>query len=384
MSKSDSPVATRAPVPIAAVDREYAAIGAEVEAAVKRVFASGRFILGPEVAALEAELASYLGARHVVACANGTDALVLSLRAAGIGAGDEVIVPAFTFAATAEAVVLVGATPVFADIVRETFLIDPAEVEARLTQRTRAIIPVHLFGSCVDCDALRSIVAGRDVAIVEDAAQAIGAGDGKKRAGAMGDLAGCSFYPTKNLGAPGDGGMVSTSDDALAERLRLLRAHGSRQGYVHEVVGMNSRLDEIQAAVLRLKLPRLDAWNEERRRNAALYREAGKDSGLALPADPPRGRHVYHHFTLRTGDRDRFLQHLATHGVGHGIYYALPLHRQKAFAPWVRGDLALPESERAAAEVVSIPVHPWLSEEEKGRVAEALSRWKEPQVRLTQ
>lgn len=368
------------PVALAALNREYAELGEGVHEAVRAVFARGAFILGPEVAALEADLAKYLGVRHVVTCANGTDALVLALRACGIGRGDEVIVPAFTFAATAEAVVLAGATPVFADIGLDTLLIDLEDAARRVTARTRAILPVHLFGRCVEGAALQRFAAGRGIRVVEDAAQAIGADDGRSRAGAIGDVAGFSFYPTKNLGGPGDGGMVTTNDDAVADSVRLLRAHGARVGYKHEVIGTNSRLDEIQATVLRMKLPHLDGWNERRRRAAARYREAGAASGLALPGLPPKGSHIHHHFTLRTADRARFLEHLEARGIGHGVYYAIPVHRQEAFAPWVPPGLVLPNAERAAEEVVSIPVHPWLTGAEIERVAEALAAWSEPGV----
>jgi dTDP-4-amino-4,6-dideoxygalactose transaminase len=370
---------TQEPVKIANLDREYAILGERMREATTRVLARGSFILGPEVNGLEAELATYLGVKHVVTCANGTDALVLALRAAMVGPGDEVIVPSFTFAATGEAVALVGAVPVFADIDLDTFLLDAADVERRLTPRTKAVIPVHLFGLCVALQGLRALVAGREVTLIEDAAQAIGAHDGAARAGAVGDAAAFSFYPTKNLGGSGDGGMVTTNSDRIAEQVRLLRSHGSAKSYIHEIIGTNSRLDDIQAAVLRLKLPHLDSWNEKRRANAAIYRSAAEKTGLIVPSDPVRGTHVYHHFTVRTADRNGFIKHLGKFGIGHGIYYPIPLHRQKAFERWVPQNLTLPSTDRAAVEVVSLPVHPWLTDEEIGRVAEALRAWREPE-----
>lgn len=366
------------PVRLANIDREYASLGVAVDVAVKRVFESGVFILGPQVTALETELAGYLGVKHVVTCANGTDALVLALRALGVGPGDEVIVPAFTFAATAEAVAWVGAVPVFADIERDSFLMDIGDARRRVTPRTRAVIAVHLFGHCVDGEALRIAFAGTQVRIVEDAAQAIGADDGSARAGAIGDVACFSFYPTKNLGGPGDGGMVSTNDAALADTLRLLRAHGTSSAYMHEVVGTNSRLDEIQATVLRLKLPSLDAWNDRRRANACAYREAAEATGLRVPEEPSVGSHAYHHFTIRTRSRDGFIERLKKSDIGHGVYYALPLHQQAAFRSFVPAGLSLPNAEEAAAEVVSVPVHQWLTSDEVNRVAEVIHSWREP------
>ena len=371
-------IATQEMVKMANLDREYAALGSAVPDAVAGVFARGSFILGPEVGKLETELAAYLGVKHVLTCANGTDALVIALRAANVGPGDEVIVPSFTFAATCEAVALVGATPVFADIDLDTLLLDVADVERCVTPRTKAVIPVHLFGRCVAWEALRSLFAGRDVTLIEDAAQAIGADDGTARAGALGHIAAFSFYPTKNLGGPGDGGMVTTHSDALAEQVRLLRSHGSAQAYVHEIIGMNSRLDDIQAAVLRLKLPHLDRWNQKRRANAAIYRSAADKSGLVLPRDPVHGTHVYHHFTVRTADRKGFIKHLGESAIGHGAYYPIPVHRQKAYERWAPTNRALPFSDRAAAEVVSLPVHPWLTDEELNRVAGAIKAWREP------
>jgi len=369
--------AARSRIPIAAVDREYASLRADVLSAVTSVFDGCRFILGPEVEAFEKEVAGYLGGAHAIGCANGTDALVLALRAIDVGPGDEVIVPAFTFAATAEAVALVGATPVFADIDPDTFAIDPRSAADLVGKRTRALLLVHLFGHCARMEPLWELAERTGVKLVEDAAQAIGAKWRGKAAGTLGHVAGFSFYPTKNLGGPGDGGMVTTTDAAVAERLRVLRAHGSRGGYVHDEVGLNSRLDEIQAAVLRIKLRHLEAWNEKRRANAARYRAAigsggsGGSDGLAAPVELDGAHHVYHHFTIRSPRRAELVARLDAAGVGTATYYPKALHEQPAFARWARGPL--PEAERAANEVLSVPVHPWLTDAEVERVAAALA-----------
>ncbi len=336
------------------------------------VLDSGRFILGPEGRAFEREIGAFLDGVHAVGCANGTDALVLALRALEIGAGDEVIVPAFTFAATAEAVVLAGATPVFADIEPDTFLIDPASVAALVGPRTRAIVPVHLFGQCARMEPLRELADRSSLYLIEDAAQAIGARWQGLAAGTLGHAAAFSFFPTKNLGAPGDGGLVTTTDrSGIAARLRNLRAHGRTDRDVHEMIGLNSRLDEIHAAILRVKLPHLDAWNERRRQTAARYRAAIRSPALTAPHEIEGGHHVYNQFTVRTARRDELRGHLDALGIGSAIYYPTPVHAQPAYGSWARG--ALPEAERAATEVLSVPVHPWLTDEEIERVADALA-----------
>jgi dTDP-4-amino-4,6-dideoxygalactose transaminase len=296
---------------------------------------------------------------------------VLALRALEIGPGDEVIVPAFTFAATAEAVALVGATPVFADIEPDTFGIDPRSAAALVGPRTRAMMPVHLFGQCVRMEPLWELAERSSLRIVEDAAQAIGARWRGKPAGTLGHVAGFSFYPTKNLGAPGDAGAVTTTDPRLAERLRLLRAHGSPGAYRHDIIGLNSRLDEIQATVLRIKLRYLDEWNGKRRATAARYQASIRGGGLTAPIEIDGAHHVYHHFTVRSTRRSELLARLADAGIGSAIYYPHPLHDQPAYAQWRRS--RLPEAERAAAEVLSLPVHPWLTEDEIQRVSAALA-----------
>jgi dTDP-4-amino-4,6-dideoxygalactose transaminase len=358
-------------IPMAAVEREYAALRDDVLHAVARVLETGRFILGREVTALESEMVAHVGGAHVVGCANGTDALVLALRALDIGPGDEVIVPAFTFVATAEAVAIVGATPVFADIEAHTFAIDPGSVADRVNPRTRAILPVHLFGLCTRMEPLREIATKSRIHIIEDAAQAIGARWRGTPAGALGDVAAFSFFPTKNLGAPGDGGMVTTTDATLADKLRRLRGHGRGDDGRFERIGLNSRLDEIHAAVLRVKLRYLDGWNEKRRATAARYGGALSGGDIAAPVELDGARHVYHHFTVRTPHRADLAARLAAAGVASAVYYSRALHEQPAYARWAHGPL--PEAERAAREVLSVPVHPWLTDDEIGRVAEALA-----------
>jgi UDP-N-acetyl-3-dehydro-alpha-D-glucosamine 3-aminotranferase len=357
-------------VPMLDLGAEYREIGDELSAALKKVVASGRFILGPEGEALEKEVAAYLGVAHAVAVANGTDALHLAVRAAGIGPGDEVITPSFTFIATAEAAAYVGARVVFADIDPATYNLDPASVEAALTPATRAIIAVHLYGQCADLAALRSICERRSVVLIEDCAQAIGADFDGRRAGAWGALGCFSFYPTKNLGAYGDAGMVVTNDAGLAQTVRMLRHHGSRETYRHEIVGYNSRLDELQAALLRVKLKSLDRWNAQRREHAALYRRELAGAPVGLPAEHGRGAHVYHQFTVRSGKRDVLREKLAVRGVASAIYYPIPGHRQPAFSGATAREL--PASDRAAREVLSLPIYPQLTEPQIRHVCETI------------
>jgi dTDP-4-amino-4,6-dideoxygalactose transaminase len=359
-------------VPFAGVARETAALRDELLGAAAAVLDGARFILGPEVAAFEQELGAALGGVHAVGCASGTDALVLALRALGIGAGDEVIVPAFTFAATAEAVVLAGATPVFADVEADSLTLDPRSAASLVGPRTRVVIPVHLYGQCADMDALRELAERRALRVVEDAAQALGARWRGQAAGTLGHAAAFSFFPTKNLGAPGDGGLVATSDARVAERLRALRAHGAPRPHEHESIGCNSRLDELHAAFLRVKLPRLAGWNERRRAIAERYLAAiASGGGLAAPVERAGAHHIYHQFTVRTPRRADLVARLAAAGVEHAIYYPRPLTAQPAYARWAHGPL--PEAERAAREVLSLPVHPWLTDDEVERVADVLS-----------
>lgn len=358
-------------IPIADPSAEYRELAAEIDDAVRRVLGSGRYILGPEGAALEQEVAAYTGAAHAVGCNSGTDALHFPLRAAAIGAGDEVILPSFTFVATAEAVSYVGARPVFADIDARTFCIDPRAIERALTPRTRAVIAVHLYGQCAAMAEIAQICRDRKLVLVEDCAQALGADEGGRRAGSWGDFGCFSFYPTKNLAAAGDAGLMTARDARHAERLRMLRHHGSRQTYLHEVLGYNSRLDEIQAAILRIKLRHLDRFNGARAEVAALYREALAGAPLVLPAESRGGRHVWHQFTVRSEKRDAMRAALDAAGIASMIYYPVPLHRQPLYAADSEGR-AYPVTDEAARTVLSLPIFPHLGAARARRVAEAV------------
>lgn len=350
-------------IPMLDLAAEQAEIGADIRVVIDRVLASGHFTLGPEGAALEREIAALTGVPHAVACNSGTDALHLALRAARVGPGDEVVTPAFTFIATAEAIAYVGAKPVFADIDPETFNATAATLERALTPATRAVIVVHLFGQCAEMPAIAALCAQKKVVLVEDCAQAIGADWGGRAAGAWGDFGCFSFYPTKNLGAYGDAGMVTARDTDHDARLRMLRHHGSRQTYLHEEIGYNSRLDELQAAVLRAKLPHLTRYTAARRAHAARYRELLAGAGLQLPSEHGRGAHVYHQFTVRLARRDDVRQALAAAGVASGVYYPIPLHHQPVYEK-AYGGLSLPAAEAAAREVLSLPIHPQLTDEQ--------------------
>ncbi len=336
-------------IPHVDVKAQYAPLLGELKERLAAVLESGQFVLGPEVRSFEEESAAFLGAREAVGVANGTDALELVLGALGVGAGDEVVCPAFTFYATAEAISRVGATPVFCDIDRTTLNLDPADVAARITGRTRAIIAVHLFGRPA---TLAELPAG--VPVVEDAAQAFGATVGDRRAGSVGVAGTFSFFPTKNLFGLGDGGLVVSNDAELAARVRLLRFHGSRDKERFEAVGMNSRLDEIQAAALRLFLGHVDGWNAARREAAARYAELGLGRHCELPTDEPG--HVYHMYVVRSPERDRVTEALRTAGIGHATYYRTPLHLQPVYASLSYGPGSLPETERAARETIALPL----------------------------
>jgi dTDP-4-amino-4,6-dideoxygalactose transaminase len=358
-------------VPILDLAAEQAEIGGDIATALERVLASGHFILGPEGAALEKEIAALVGVPHAVACNSGTDALHLALRAAGIGPGDEVVTPSFTFIATAEAIAYVGATPVFADIDPASFNLTAETLERALTPGTRAVIVVHLFGQCAEMPAIAALCEQRGIVLVEDCAQAIAADWGGRQAGAWGDFGCFSFYPTKNLGAYGDAGLVTAREARHDARLRMLRHHGSRQTYLHEEIGYNSRLDELQAAVLRAKLPHLARFTAARQRHAERYRELLAGAKLQLPAAHGRGAHVYHQFTVRLANRDAVRKALADAGVASGAYYPIPLHRQPVFEKEF-GGLSLPASEAAAHEVLSLPIYPQLTDEQIRHVCGAL------------
>ncbi|HZN86518.1 MAG TPA: DegT/DnrJ/EryC1/StrS family aminotransferase [Burkholderiales bacterium] len=358
-------------VPILDLAAELREVGAEVRAALERVLASGHFILGPEGAALEREIAALLGVPHAVACNSGTDALHLALRAAGIGPGDEVVTPAFTFIATAEAIAYVHARPAFADVDPATFNMTAATLERALTPRTRAAIVVHLFGQCAEMPPIAELCRKKGLVLIEDCAQSIGADWDGRQSGAWGDFGCFSFYPTKNLGAYGDAGLVTARTAQHDAALRMLRHHGSRVTYSHEVIGLNSRLDEMQAAILRVKLKHLARFSAARRAHAARYRELLAGAALRLPAEHGHGTHIYHQFTLRLARRDAAKQALAEAGVASGVYYPIPLHRQPVFAKEF-GALSLPAAEAAAREVLSLPIYPQLADEQLRHVAASL------------
>jgi len=370
--------ATRA-VPLLDLNRQHAPLREQIIAALGRVYDTGAFILGPEVRQLEASVAEYCRARHAVACASGSDALLLALMALDVGSRDEVILPSFTFFATASTVTRLGATPVFADIDPATFNIDPAAVQRLVGRATKAILPVHLFGQCAQMDTIGRIAVSARVPVVEDAAQAIGAEFGRRRAGTLGEVGCFSFYPSKNLGGVGDGGMLTTNNDELAKELRLLRVHGMEMRYYHKSIGINSRLDSLQAAVLNVKFPHLDEWTGQREANARRYGElfaaAGLDRVLVLPEAAPGRRHVWNQYVIRVSDgqRDRLRQFLTEAKIGTEIYYPRGLHAQECFRYLGYGAGDLPETDRAAAEVLALPVFPELTAEEQQLVVDRIA-----------
>ena len=382
-----------APVPMLDLQRQYDQVRAEMLAAVGRVCESQHYILGPEVEALEREIADYCGVVHAVGCASGTDALWLALVAAGVEPGDWVLTTPFSFFASSSAIVRAGARPVFADIDPVRMTIDPARIADAITPKTRAILPVHLYGQCADVGALQSLADQHGLALIEDAAQAIGAslatsqGEPGRRAGSMGAAAAFSFYPTKNLSAAGDAGIVTTNDEGIAAHMRRLRNHGSPRRYVHEEFGWNSRLDAIQAAILRVKLPHIENWNAQRRQRAATYDQLFLAAGLGaaslgttgspitLPWRDPNAHHVFHQYVIRAQRRDKLRQFLADRQIGSEVYYPIPLHLQTCFAYLGYREGDLPEAERAAREVLALPMFPELTEEEQKRVVEVVAEF---------
>lgn len=360
-------------IPILDLTVQYRALKPQIDAAVEQVLESGIFIMGPNVAAFEKELASYLGVRHAIALNSGTDALHLALRALGIGPGDEVITTPFTFVATTEAIGMVGATPTFVDIDPLTFNIDPTLIEKAITPRTKAILPIHLYGAPAALDEIGNLARSHGIAIVEDCAQAIGAEVNGRKVGTTGEIGCFSFFPSKNLGAYGDGGLVTTNDDTLADKLRGLRIHGGKRKYYHEVLGINSRLDELQAAILRVKLPHLESWITARRAVAARYRDAFRDvDGITVPTERPGARHVYHQYTIRVNDRDGVQQKLAAAGIQTMIYYPVPLHKQQVHATLPAARDKFEHSEKAAQEVLSLPMYPEFAREAQDEVMAAI------------
>jgi dTDP-4-amino-4,6-dideoxygalactose transaminase len=368
-------------VPLLDLKQQHDALREELRAAIDRIIDSQQFVLGEEVRLLEEEIARYCGTKHAVGCASGSDALLLALMALDLKAGDEVITTPFSFFATASSIARTGARPVFADIDARTYNLDPALVEAAITERTRAILPVHLYGQCAEMDALMEIAARHNLPVIEDAAQAIGAEDGGRRAGSFGLMNCFSFYPTKNLGGAGDGGMLTTNDDALAARLRRLRVHGGATEYHHEEIGINSRLDALQAAVLRVKLPHLDSWSQARRERAETYSLLLTNAHLEFQLRPSfvrEGvRHIFHQYVVRVAEhRNALIKHLQQHGVGVKIYYPVPLHLQECFQylGYTAGDF--PAAERAAQETLALPIYPELRLEQQQYVVDVISRFR--------
>jgi dTDP-4-amino-4,6-dideoxygalactose transaminase len=361
---------------------QFDAIRPELLAAVESTFESQSFILGPEVAQLESEIAQLTGCRFAIGCASGSDALLLALMALGVGVNDEVVTTPFTFGATAGSIARTGARPVFVDIDPGSYNIDPALIERAITSRTRVIMPVHLFGAPAAMEAIGDIAARRNIAIVEDAAQAIGASYRGAPVGSLGALGCFSFFPSKNLGAAGDGGIITTNDATFADRLRVLRVHGARHKYSYERIGMNSRLDSLQAAVLRVKLPHLAGWTALRQRNAARYTtmilSRGLERFVTLPVAPDGCTHVYNQFTIRTEHRDALRDHLRARGIPTEIYYPLPLHTEPAFLYLGYATGEFPQAERACQQALALPIFPELTEAQQSAVVDAIDEFFAP------
>jgi dTDP-4-amino-4,6-dideoxygalactose transaminase len=352
-------------VPFLDLKRQYSAIKKEMDEAVFSVLSNTQFILGPEVKSLEEKIAAYCGTKFAIGVASGTDALLLSLRACGVKPEDEVITTSFSFFASAGVISRLGANPVFVDIDMETYNINPAQIEKKITPKTKAIMPVHLFGQCADMDPIMDVAKKHNLKVVEDAAQAIGAEYKERKAGAIGDWGCFSFFPSKNLGGAGDGGMVTTDDPEMAEMVRILRVHGSKPKYYHSTIGYNSRLDTLQAAILSVKLKYLDEWTKKRREHAEVYNSAFKDLDMITPKAESFNYHIYNQYTIAVKNRDELRNYLKEKQIGHDTYYPVPLHLQECykFLGYKKGDL--PVSEKKAEEVVSIPIYPELTKEEQ-------------------
>ncbi len=360
-------------VPLLDLSKQYLSIKEEIDDAITRVLEHCRFIMGPEVSQLEEELARYCDSKYAVAVASGTDALLLSLRALGVGYGDEVITTGFSFFATAGVISRLGAVPVFCDVEKRTFNIDTRLIEAKINSKTKAIMPVHLYGQMADMDSLMEIANHYNIPVVEDAAQAIGAKYKNKVAGSIGRTSGFSFFPSKNLGAYGDGGFISTNDDELVETLRKLRVHGAKPKYHHAIVGYNSRLDTIQAAILLVKLSHLDQWHEERRRKAQLYDEQLSGlSGLETPFVHEYNYHIYHQYTLKVKNREKLKELLKEKNIGFDTYYPLPLSLQECYKHLLYKEGDLPVAEELSKQVISLPVFPEITEEQQAYVIDTI------------
>ena len=394
-------------IPLIDLKKQYITIKDDMDEKVLDILYSANFIMGDNVKAFEKEFADYIGIRHSISVANGTDALVIALKALGIGEGDEVITSTFTFFATAESISSVGAVPVFVDVRRDTFNIDPIKIEEKITPKTKAIMPVHIFGQCADMDEINEIARKHNLRVIEDACQAVGGEYKGRKIGTLGDIACFSFFPTKNLGCAGDGGIIITNDDNLATICKGLRTHGSGENgrkaynlinniseeveedksndntvynplkYYNYIIGHNSRLDEIQAAILRVKLPLLDSWNEKRRANAKYYNERLKDTNLIIPYEDKNVKHVYHMYVLQSEKREELVNYLKGNGIATGVYYPVPLHLQKAYTNlgYKTGDM--PNAEYLSHRTFAIPMFAELSEEEKKYIVEILKRFGE-------
>jgi dTDP-4-amino-4,6-dideoxygalactose transaminase len=362
-------------VPFLDLKRQYSAIKKEIDDAVFSVLSNTQFILGPEVKSLEEKIVSYCGTKFAIGVASGTDALLLSLRACGVKSGDEVITTGFSFFASAGVISRLGANPVFVDIDPETYNINLDQIEKKITPKTKAIMPVHLFGQCADMDPIMEVARKHDLKVIEDAAQAIGAEYKGKKAGAIGDFGCFSFFPSKNLGGAGDGGMVVINDPEMAEMVRILRAHGAKPKYYHSTIGYNSRLDTIQAAILSVKLKYLDDWTKKRREHAEVYNSAFKDLDMITPKEENFNYHIYNQYTIAVKNRDELRNYLKEKQIGHDTYYPVPLHLQECyrFLGYKKGDL--PVSEKKAEEVVSIPIYPELTEEEQDYVISTIKEF---------
>jgi len=372
---SAMPTKTAMTVPLLDLKAQYAVLRAEIDEAVKRVMESTTFIGGPEVKGLEEEIARYSQTKHAVACASGTDALLLAMWALGLGPGDEVVTSTYSFFASAGTIANNGATPVFIDIDPRTYNMDPHRLEAAITPRTKAVVAVSLYGQCCDIPAIQAICQKHKIWLIEDAAQSIGSEWEGKRSGSMTDYGCFSFFPSKNLGAAGDGGMITAQNPELADRVRLLREHGAKPKYYHSVVGTNSRLDAIQAAILRVKLRHLDRWSEARARNAALYDRLFEGARVGRPYHDPRTRHIYNQYVIRLPKRDELRAHLSERGIGTEVYYPVPLHLQQCFATLGYTPGTMPESEGAANETLALPIYPELTEEQIRYVASTVQEF---------
>jgi dTDP-4-amino-4,6-dideoxygalactose transaminase len=351
---------------------QYKKIKKEIDEAALRVIESGQYILGKEVFEFENEIARYVSVKYAVGCASGTDALMVAMMALGIGPGDEVVTTPFTFAATTETIVLLGAKPIYVDIDPATYNLDPSKMEAVITKNTKAIIPVHLYGQSVDMDPLVRIANHYGIPIIEDMCQAIGADYKGKMVGGIGTMGCISFFPSKNLGAFGDAGMVVTNDVVLAEKLRMIVVHGSRVRYKHEIIGVNSRLDALQAALLRIKLQYLDQWTHVRRSAASVYSRLFAGSGIEVPFEASYGKHVFHQYTIRLKNRDRMAHALSEKKIPYGIYYPIPLHLQEAYSAAGKPKGTFPVTEKAADEVLSLPMHTELDGEQQKYIVQSV------------